>query len=116
MDIYRGLPWKGPMDGVEACIKQTIEDTIAYNPNGIIRNREELTQYMPELSNIFILTLNEDDVNSYRELLSDMDDLKIIKPRVFGISKVHENFIVKKKMEFYNGKRFPPITTMLKLR
>ena len=57
MDIYRGLPWKGPMDGVEACIKQTIEDTIAYNPNGIIRNREELTQYMPELSNIFILTL-----------------------------------------------------------
>ena len=104
------------MDGVETCIKQTIEDTIAYNPNGIIGNTEELMQYMPELSSICILILNEDDVNSYRDLLSDMDDLKIIKPRVFGISKVHENFIVKKKMEFYTGKRFPPITTILKLR
>ena len=114
MDIYRGLPWKRPMDGVEACIKQTIEDTIAYNPNGIIGNTEELMQYMPELSSICILILNEDDVNSYRDLLSDMDDLKIIKPRVFGISKVHENFIAKKKMEFYTGKKFPPITTMLK--
>lgn len=102
------------MDGVETCIKQTIEDTIAYNPNGIIGNTEELMQYMPELSSICILILNEDDVNSYRDLLSDMDDLKIIKPRVFGISKVHENFIVKKKMEFYTGKKFPPITTMLK--
>ena len=102
------------MDGVETCIKQTIEDTIAYNPNGIIGNTEELMQYMPELSSICILILNEDDVNSYRDLLSDMDDLKIIKPRVFGISKVHENFIAKKKMEFYTGKKFPPITTMLK--
>ena len=102
------------MDGVETCIKQTIEDTIAYNPNGIIGNTEELMQYMPELSSICILILNEDDVNSYRDLLSDMDDLKIIKPRVFGISKVHENFIAKKKMEFYTGKKFPLITTMLK--
>ena len=44
------------MDGVETCIKQTIEDTIAYNPDDIIRNTEELMQYMPELSNICILT------------------------------------------------------------
>ena len=33
---------KGPIDGVGECIKQTIKNTIAYNPNGIICNTEEL--------------------------------------------------------------------------
>ena len=55
---------KGPMDGVGACIKQTIQDTIAYNPNGIISSEYEFMQYMPELSNISISTYNGDDINS----------------------------------------------------
>ena len=49
---------KGPMDGVGACIKQSIMDTIVYNPNGIISNTEELMQYMSELSNICTLSYN----------------------------------------------------------
>ena len=44
------------MDGLGACIKQTIKGTITYNPNGIISNTGELMQYMADLSNICILT------------------------------------------------------------
>ena len=47
---------KAPMDGLGACIKQTIKGTITYNPNGIISNTGELMQYMADLSNICILT------------------------------------------------------------
>ena len=86
---------KGPMDGFGACIKQTIKDTITYNPNGIISNTEELMQYMPDLSNICISTYNENDIISYREFFPDMDDLKILESGGFGIPKVHEIFILK---------------------
>ena len=47
---------KGPMDGLGACIKQTVKSTITYNPNGIISNTGDLMQYMADLSNICILT------------------------------------------------------------
>ena len=40
-----------PMDGLGACIKQTIKDTITFNPNEIISNTGELMQYMADLSN-----------------------------------------------------------------
>ena len=46
---------KAPMDGLGACIKQTIKGTITYNPNGR-SNTGELMQYMADLSNICILT------------------------------------------------------------
>ena len=46
---------RDPMDGLGACIKQTLR-TITYNPNGIINNTEKLMQYMPDLSNICIST------------------------------------------------------------
>ena len=46
---------KSPMDGLGACIKQTIKGTITYNPNGR-SNTGELMQYMADLSNICILT------------------------------------------------------------
>ena len=41
----------GPMDGLGACIKQTIKDTITFNPNDIISNTGEIMQYMADLSN-----------------------------------------------------------------
>ena len=41
----------GPMDGLGACIKQTIKDTITFDPNDIISNTGELMQYMADLSN-----------------------------------------------------------------
>ena len=99
IDVYWIFTYAGhgkkPMDGVGACIKQTIKDTVAYNPNGMISNTEELMQHMPELPNICISTYGEDDVNSYGELLPHMDYLKIVEPGVFGISKVHEIFFLK---------------------
>ena len=41
------------------------------------------------------MTYNEHDVNSYRELLPDMNDLKIIESGGLGISKVYDIFIPK---------------------
>ena len=41
----------GPMDGLGACIKQTIKNTITFNPNDTISNTGELMQYMADLSN-----------------------------------------------------------------
>ena len=76
-------------------MRTMLKETTAFNSNGIISNTEELMQYLPELSNICISTYNEDDINSYRELLPDMDDLKMIESGGFGISKVHGIFILK---------------------
>ena len=95
---------KRPMDCVGACIKQTIKNIIAYNSNNVKSNTEDLMQYMPELSNICILTY-KDDVNSYRELLPDTNDLKIIESGGFGISKVHKIFIPKKDNEILYWKK-----------
>ena len=53
-------------------------------------------EYLPDLSNMCISTYNEDDVISYRGLLRDIDDLKIIELGGFGISRVHEVFILKR--------------------
>ena len=39
---------KGLMDGVGSAMKTTI-DSIAYNPNVIIRNTEELLPYLPDV-------------------------------------------------------------------
>ena len=39
------------MNGLGACIKQTIKDTITFDPNDIISNTGELMQYMADLSN-----------------------------------------------------------------
>ena len=44
------------MDGLGACIKQTVKSTITCNPNGIISNTGDLMQYMADLSNTCILT------------------------------------------------------------
>ena len=63
------------MDGLGACIKQTIKDTITFNPCGR-SNTREFVQYMAGLSSIS--TYNEDDIIFYGGLLPDMDDLKII--------------------------------------
>ena len=107
MDIKEAGHGKRPMDGLGACIKQTIKDIITYNPGGIISNIEELMQCMPDLSNICISTYNEDDIISYRELLPDLDDLKIIESGGFGISKYIRFLSWKKIMEFYIGISFP---------
>ena len=52
---------KGPMDGVGAAVKKSIKDTLAYNPDKVIRNTEQLMQYLPD-SNIIITTYNQNDV------------------------------------------------------
>ena len=41
------------------------------------------------------MTYNEDDINSYRELLPDMADLKIIESGGLGTSKVYDIFMPK---------------------
>ena len=45
------------MDGVGASVKHTIKDTLAYNPNEVIRNTEQLLKYLPK-TNISISSYN----------------------------------------------------------
>ena len=85
---------KGPMDGVGAGIKQTIKDTIAYNPKGVITNTDEVMQYMPEMPSVRISTYKEEEVNQFKSLYPKiLDNLKIISSGGFGISQVHEIYI-----------------------
>ena len=114
--LQRQVMERDPMDGLGACIKQTIKDPITYNPNGIISNTEKLMQYMPDLSNICISTYKEDDIISYRELLPDMDDLKIIESGGFGIPKVHGIFILKEDNGILYWKKVSLVISMVKLR
>ena len=107
---------KGAMDGLGACIKETLKDTIMFNPNGIISNKGELKQYMANLLNICISTYNEDDIVFYRGFLPDMDDLKIIESGGFVISKVHEIFILKEDNGILYWKKVYLIMSMVKLR
>ena len=56
-------------------------------------------------ANICILTYNEYDIIFYRGLLPDMDDLKIIESGGFGISKVHEIFVLKEDNQISHWKK-----------
>ena len=83
---------KGPMDGVGSGIKQTVHDTIAYNPNAVIRNTEQLVSYLPVMPKIFINTYNQDDVDIQKKKLPEIFELQ---SEGVGISKVHEIYCEK---------------------
>ena len=48
LDFYRDRPRKRThaMDGVGVVVKTAITNTIAYNPQGVIRNTEQLLNYL----------------------------------------------------------------------
>ena len=71
---------------------------------------------MADLSNICISIYSEDDIMFYRGLLLDMDDSKIIELEGFGISKVHEIFILKEDNGILYWKKVSLIRSMMKLR
>ena len=81
---------KGPMDGVGASVKHTIKDTLAYNPNEVIRNTEQLLKYLPK-TNISISSYNNMDVENISSQIPSSENLSIISFG-FGVSKVHEIF------------------------
>ena len=57
---------KGPMDGVGASIKHIVKDTIAYNPNGVIANTEQLFNHLPIMPQVHISTYGDENVNKYK--------------------------------------------------
>ena len=82
---------KGPMDGVGAAVKSVICDTLAYNPNGVIRNTEQLMTFIPSMQNVQIMTYDEDDHTDCLEVLpKQIKNLKLLTRCGFGIKKVHE--------------------------
>ena len=86
--MERGLP----MDGVGAAIKSVVKDTIAFNPNGVIRNTAQLMDYLPSMS-VDISTYN--DVNKFSSLYpTPLRNLQLIS-RGFGGGSVHEVFFSK---------------------
>ena len=78
------------MDGVGASVKHTIKDTLAYNPNEVIRNTEQLLKYLPK-TNISISSYNNMDVENISSQIPSSENLSIISFG-FGVSKVHEIF------------------------
>ena len=56
-------------------------------------------------ANICISTYNKYDIIFYTGLLPDMDDLKIIESGGFGISKVHEIFVLKEDNQILYWKK-----------
>ena len=83
---------KGPMDGVGRGIKQTVHDTIAYNPNAVIRNTEQLLNHLPVMPKIFINTYNKDDVDIQKNKLPEIYE---VESEGVGVSKVHEIYCEK---------------------
>ena len=81
---------KGPMDGVGAAVKKSIKDTLAYNPDKVIRNTEQLMQHLPD-SNIIITTYNQNDVEKILSDVPSPDKFEILH-NGFGVSQVHEIF------------------------
>ena len=83
------------MDGVGAALKKSIKDTLAYNPDKVISNTEQLMQYLPD-SNITITTYNKNDVQKILLDVPSLDKLEI-SHNGFGVSKVHEIFLTQMK-------------------
>lgn len=80
---------KGPMDGVGSAIKRVVKDVIAFNPNKIISNTNELMEYLPPMPNVVVETYTEEDVKRIQEHLPSK--IELFPPK--RISEVHEIFI-----------------------
>ena len=94
---------KGPMDGIGAKIKMKVKDTIAFLPNEVIRNTEELLNHLPLMDNISIATYTENSVQNNTSLLPNPKNLKI--NSALGISKVHEIFFPKEDNDLIDWKK-----------
>ena len=93
---------KGPMDGVGAVVKTAITNTIAYNPQGVIRNTEQLLNYLPPFQNIKITTYDEEEHQKNVEILpKQIKNLKIFTKCGFGIGKVHEYTINQSELIYW---------------
>ena len=84
---------KGPMDGVGSTIKRVIKDTIAFHPNEVIRNTDQLLKYL-KIDDIIIGTYKDNDVKNISSVLPNSDNLVIIKSG-YGLAKVHEIYFSK---------------------
>ena len=97
------------MHDAGACTKQTIKDTIGYNPNDIISNTEEL---MTEVSNICISTYNVKMMSIPAESYFQTWVIwKLLSQGNLEYSKYMRFLSWKKIMEFYGIS-----SSMLKLR
>lgn len=80
------------MDGVGGGIKRVVRDVIPYNPNGVVRNTEQLMDYLPITPNIVIETYEQDDVGQVQKLYPENFGSVNIVSQDIDISKVHEVF------------------------
>ena len=60
---------KEPMEGIRGKIKKQIKDTIGYNPNQVISNKNELLKHLPVMENIMIGTYTEENVKEFSALV-----------------------------------------------
>ena len=76
------------MASIGGKIKKQIKDTIGYNPNQVISNKNELLKHLPVMENIMIGTYTEENVKEFSALVPHTKKLNIISK--FGLSKIHE--------------------------
>ena len=89
---------KGPMDGVGAAIKNSIDDAVVAAesmPNVSVRCAADVAPIL-NLVNVEICQYNASDVAEMKEKLPESKALSI-SCKKFGISKVHEIFIPKEQ-------------------
>ena len=84
---------KGPMDGVGSTIKRAVKDTIAYHPNSVISNSDQLLKHL-KIHDVIIGTYKDDDVKNISSKLPTPGNLHIIKSG-YGLAKVHEIYFSK---------------------
>ena len=107
---------KGPPDGVGAAIKSVVKDTVAYHPEGVIRNTQQLLNYLPAM-NVSLTTYSSEDIAKFMNVLpKPLRKLNIIS-KSLGIASIHEihisciddNLLEWKKLssdEAFSGARF----------
>ncbi|CAL4249585.1 unnamed protein product [Meganyctiphanes norvegica] len=92
------------MDGVGGAIKSAIKDKIAYNPNSVIRNAEQILSYISEIPKISLGIYTNEDVDIISKQLPHPNNLEI-KSNGIGISTVHEISYTKKDDNLINWKK-----------
>lgn len=80
---------KGPMDIIGAATKTAVKDTISYHPEAVIRKKEQLMHYLPDL-NICIVKYSDEEVIQIKEIFPQpLRNLTICSRLGCGIKSAH---------------------------
>jgi len=79
---------KGPMDGVGGALKNKIDDVIAYLPNAVIRNADQLLIALPA-SETMIGTYKQEDIDKIQDQIPKKISVKC-STQELGIGTAHE--------------------------